>query len=116
MANQHHRINYVEITVHDLAQSMAFYHQAFGWEFNEYGSTYAGIIGADGEEVGGLMVSELRPAGGPFVILFSDDLDRSAEAIEAAGGVVTVDPYPFPGGRRLHFTDLSGNELGVWAE
>jgi uncharacterized protein len=25
-------------------------------------------------------------------------------------------PYEFPGGRRFHFLDPSGNELGVWAE
>jgi predicted enzyme related to lactoylglutathione lyase len=25
-------------------------------------------------------------------------------------------PYAFPGGRRFHFTDPSGNELRVWAE
>ena len=24
-------------------------------------------------------------------------------------------PYEFPGGRRFHFTDPAGNELGVWA-
>ena len=25
-------------------------------------------------------------------------------------------PYEFPGGRRFHFLDPSGKELGVWAE
>lgn len=116
MANLHHRINYVELTVSDLAAAMDFYREAFGWEFNEYGPTYAGIIGEDGGEAGGLFKSEeARPVGGPFVILFSEDLDASATAIAAAGGAIVEGPYAFPGGMRLHFTDPSGNELGVWA-
>lgn len=119
--HQHHRIDYVELNVADLATSRAFYEQAFGWEFNEYGRTYAGIRTADGKgEVGGLNAiagsASSRPAGGPLVLLFSSDLDATAEAIRAAGGKVVNGPYAFPGGRRLHFTDPSGNELGVWAD
>ena len=117
MANIHHRINYVELTVADLAAAKAFYQDAFGWEFNDYGPSYSGIRGEDDSEVGGLFESsEPRPLGGPFVILFSDDLDATTTAIVSAGGHVVQGPYEFPGGRRLHFTDPSGNELGVWAE
>ncbi len=117
MAHSHHRIDYIELTVTDIAAAKAFYAHAFGWEFNDYGPSYAGIKGSDGNEVGGLFESaHSRPAGGPFVILFSDDLELSAAAIAAAGGRVIEGPYDFPGGRRLHFADPSGNELGVWAE
>lgn len=113
---QHHSINYVELTVTDLEVARAFYHDAFGWEFNDYGPMYAGIRGAGESEVGGLAVAdEPRPAGGPFVILFSTDLDASSRAIEQAGGRIVEQPYEFPGGRRLHFVDPSGNELGVWS-
>ncbi|MFC7451195.1 VOC family protein [Rhodococcus daqingensis] len=112
----HHRLNYVELSVTDLTESMAFYRSAFGWEFTEYGPQYAGILGAEGDEVGGLLqVSERRPAGGPFVLLYSVDLDASVDAVRAAGGTVVNGPYGFPGGRRFHFTDPSGNELGVWS-
>lgn len=117
----HHSINYVELTVTDLAAAKAFYGDAFGWTFTDYGPGYAGIRAlsgapADAPEVGGLVLAdEAKPAGGPFVILYSDDLDRTADAIRAAGGSVVQGPYEFPGGRRLHFTDPSGNELGVWS-
>lgn len=115
MTNTHHAINYVELTVDDLEKAKAFYRDAFGWEFTDYGPTYAGIKGPDGE-VGGLTEAPVpRPQGGPFVILYSIDLEASAAAIREAGGVITEGPYEFPGGRRLHFTDPSGNELGVWA-
>ena len=117
MSHAHHRINYVELTVTDLAAAKAFYRDAFGWEFNDYGASYSGIRGEGDSEVGGLLESPQRRApGGPFVILFSDNLDATATAIVSAGGQVTEGPYEFPGGRRLHFTDPSGNELGVWAE
>lgn len=117
MAHLHHRIDYIELTVRSLREAMDFYHNAFGWTFNEYGSTYAGIIGADGEEVGGLLESgEPRSAGGPFVILYSTNLEESIARIVAAGGTIIRDPYEFPGGQRLHFHDPSGNELGVWTE
>ncbi|MEV4774778.1 VOC family protein [Microbacterium sp. LWH12-1.2] len=116
-AAMHHSINYVEITVTDLDAAKSFYARAFGWEFVDYGPGYAGIASrAGGVEVGGLLVSEeARPVGGPFVLLYSDDLDGSARAVVESGGTITQGPYAFPGGRRLHFTDPSGNELGVWA-
>lgn len=113
----HHSIDYVELTVTDLEAAKAFYAAAFGWSFVDYGPGYAGIASAqgDGSEVGGLMLAtEPRPSGGPLVLLYSDALDVTAEAITKAGGTVTVPAYPFPGGRRLHFTDPTGNELGVW--
>ncbi|KJQ54811.1 VOC family protein [Microbacterium sp. SA39] len=37
------------------------------------------------------------------------------DGIAAAGGTILQLPYEFPGGRRLHFADPSGNELGAWA-
>ena len=84
-----------------------------------YGPDYAGIQSPHGgaaPEVGGLRRGEEPRGGGPFVLLSSSDLDRSVEAVRTAGGQVMNGPYEFPGGRRFHFTDPSGNELGVWAE
>lgn len=118
MTSVHHTIDYIEIKVDDLAASRAFYERAFAWSFNDYGPTYAGIRAASGEgEVGGLDASgSARPGpGGPLVLLFSDDLDATVSAVEAAGGAVTAGPYEFPGGRRFEFRDPSGNVLGVWA-
>lgn len=118
MTPQHHTLNYTELTVTDLAAAIAFYQAAFGWTFVDYGPDYAGIASpqGDGEEVGGLLrSSEPRAQGGPLVLLYSDDLDASAEAIVRSGGTIVQKAYSFPGGRRLHFADPSGNELGVWA-
>lgn len=117
--HRHHAIDYVELTVTDLEQAKRFYTEAFGWRFNDYGPGYAGIQSPQGEaapEVGGLRTDQEVRAGGPLLLLYSTDLDRSVEAVKNAGGQVVNGPYEFPGGRRFHFTDPSGNELGVWAE
>jgi uncharacterized protein len=114
-APAHHTINYIELAVTDLEAAKAFYAAAFGWSFNDYGTDYAGIKG-DGGEVGGLRPdTEVRP-GGPLVILYSNDLEASAEAVEAAGGGIVRPIYSFPGGRRFHFSDPAGNELAVWSD
>ncbi|MCP3801139.1 VOC family protein [Allokutzneria sp. A3M-2-11 16] len=117
--HQHHAIDYIEFTVTDLAEAKRFYGEAFDWQFTDYGPGYAGIRSSRAgspPEVGGLRQDERVRAGGPLVLLFSADLERSVEAVTKAGGTVTAGPYDFPGGRRFHFTDPSGNELGVWAE
>ncbi|MFC3998727.1 VOC family protein [Nocardiopsis sediminis] len=118
-SHRHHAIDYVELTVTDLERAKRFYTDAFGWRFNDYGPAYAGIRNPqDGgaTEVGGLRAGDDVRAGGPFVLLYSTDLDASVEAVKDAGGRVVNGPYEFPGGRRFHFTDPSGNELGVYAE
>jgi len=58
--------------------------------------------------------AEVRP-GGPLVVLYADDLERSAAAVGEAGGTILKPIYPFPGGRRFHFADPAGNELAVWS-
>lgn len=110
----HHAIDYIEFTVRDLVAAKRFYAEAFGWTFADYGPDYAGIQGAE-REVGGLHRTDELRSGGPLVILYSDDLARSLAAVRAAGGQVIQEPYAFPGGRRFHFTDPSGNELAVWS-
>lgn len=113
--HRHHGIDYVEITVTDVAAAKAFYAAAFGWEFNDYGPGYAGIRGATSLEVGGLAQGTAPATGGPLVLLYSNDLDATVAAVRAAGGDIVSGPYTFPGGRRFHFTDPSGTELGVWS-
>jgi predicted enzyme related to lactoylglutathione lyase len=113
----HHAIDYIELGVTDLEAAKSFYAAVFGWRFNDYGPGYAGIAAPDGRgEVGGLNATREPGRTGPLVLLFSQDLDATADAITAARGEVVEGPYPFPGGRRLHFLDPSGNELGVWSE
>ncbi|MBF6350382.1 MULTISPECIES: VOC family protein [Nocardia] len=117
-SHTHHGIDYIELTATDLEAAKTFYRSAFGWEFNDYGPQYAGIRRFDGSEgeAGGLAAGSEVRTGGPLVLLYSNDLDTSLRSVGAAGGTVTEGPFDFPGGRRFHFTDPSGNQLGVWSE
>lgn len=110
----HHGIDYIEFTVTDLAKAKAFYSTAFGWKFNDYGPGYAGIQ-KDNGEAGGLRLGSSVITGGPLVILYSDDLERSLAKVTSAGGEIIKPLFTFPGGRRFHFKDPSGNELAVWS-
>ena len=114
-AHAHHAIDYIEIAVTDLEAAKAFYGSAFGWSFVDYGPDYAGIQ-VGGREVGGLRPDPEVRAGGPLVILYSEDLEGSVEAVTAAGGTIAEPIYAFPGGRRFHFADPAGNELAVWSD
>lgn len=111
----HHAIDYVELAAPDLAASKRFYTEAFGWSFNDYGPDYAGVRSPDGSgEVGGLNPERAAGSGLPLVIIYSDDLAATVEAVRAAGGRITEEPFDFPGGIRFHFVDPGGNELAVW--
>jgi len=110
----HHAIDYVELTVTDMDRVRRFYETAFGWKFNDYGPGYSGIR-KDGGEAGGLRLDRDATTGGPLVILYSEDLDESLRGVREAGGRITKEPFTFPGGRRFHFLDPSGNELAVWS-
>ena len=112
--HNHHAIDYVEFTVRDMAEAKRFYTAAFGWLFTDYGPDYAGIQGHD-RELGGLRRTDELRQGGPLVVLYSDDLEASLADGRLAGGRVVQEPFSFPGGRRFHFADPSGNELAVWS-
>lgn len=113
----HHAIDYIEISVTDVAAAKRFYGAAFGWRFNDYGPNYAGIIGPGAEaEVGGLARVDAVTPGGPLVVLYSNALEDSAAAVERAGGRIVKPIFSFPGGRRFHFCDPAGNELAVWSK
>jgi predicted enzyme related to lactoylglutathione lyase len=114
---RHHTFDYVELAAPDLTAAKQFYADAFGWTFTDYGPDYTGIRRPGDEgEMGGL--NPVRPPGPglPLVILYSDDLDATLDAVRASGGEVTEEPFEFPGGRRFHFTDPFGNALAVWSQ
>ena len=114
----HHAIDYIEFSVTDIAAAKAFYGAVFGWTFTDYAPGYVGIhrMGVEGECGGLSLVEEAPPTGPVLVVLYSADLEASLQAVKAAGGVITTEPFSFPGGRRFHFTDPSGNELAVWSD
>lgn len=109
----HHRIDYIELGARDVAASKAFYAAVFGWGFTDYGPDYTcfqdtRIAG------GGIARTDTPPGPGVLVVIFSDTLEATRDAVRAAGGVIVKDIFSFPGGRRFEFTDPAGNRLAVW--
>jgi uncharacterized protein len=108
------RIDYIEFPASDVARTKAFYEQAFGWKFTDYGPDYTSF--EDGRLAGGFTKEGKVASGGPLVVLYASDLAATEKKVRDAGGVIVKDAFPFPGGRRFHFSDPSGNVLAVWSE
>ena len=108
------RIDYVEFPGASLSEVKSFYGAAFGWTFQDYGESYVAFDGA-GVDGGFLADAGERPPR-PLVILYATDLEAMLARVRSAGGVITRGVQAFPGGRRFHFRDPAGNELGVWSE
>jgi uncharacterized protein len=115
--NLHEKINYVELPAKDLAATKAFFQSVFGWSFVDYGPEYTAFSnqGLDG----GFFKSDLASSpqkGAALIVFYSNQLEATLAKVEKAGGSIVRPIFSFPGGRRFHFTEPSGNEFAVWSE
>ena len=115
--NEHEKINYVEFPAKDLQATKDFFTKAFGWSFVDFGPEYTAFSnqGIDG----GFFKSDLKSSiinGAALVVFYSQDLETTQAKIEQAGGVIIKPIFSFPGGRRFHFAEPSGNEFAVWSD
>ncbi|WP_371195705.1 VOC family protein [Glaciecola sp. SC05] len=114
---RHHQIHYLEIPTPDIAASKAFFEDAFDWRFVDYGPDYTCFVGQQIE--GGFFTSAHAmnsEQGSALVVLYSKSLEDSLSKVQAAAGTIKQSIFSFPGGRRFHFVDPSGNEFAVWSE
>jgi uncharacterized protein len=113
----HEKLNYVELPAKDLEATKQFFIDAFDWSFVDYGPDY--IAFSDEGLDGGFFRSDLCSniqQGAALLVFFSRDLEKTQRKIEACGGKITQAIISFPGGRRFHFIEPSGNEFGVWGD
>lgn len=116
MAQNDHdrRVDYIEFGATDLGRTKEFYEKVFGWRFQDYGPDYTSF--QDGRLSGGFTKdAPVRPAN-PLVVIYAVQLEAIETKVKQAGGKIVRTTYSFPGGRRFHFTDPSGNELAVWTD
>jgi len=107
------KIDYLELPAGSTDSVKAFYGEAFGWTFQDYGPTYAAFDeGLDG----GFDADPAERTRAPLPVLYAHDLEAMLARVEAAGAVILKPIYAFPGGRRFHFRDPAGTELAVWSE
>jgi predicted enzyme related to lactoylglutathione lyase len=108
------KIDYVEFQVTDIPSTKHFYGDLFGWTFDDFGEGYTAFNHGAGN--GGFEKVDDVSRGGPLVVLYTDDLEAKQQDVRDAGGQIVKETFAFPGGRRFHFTDPSGNELAVWSD
>ena len=113
-AQQDRRVDYIEFGTTDIEAAKSFYIAVFGWEFTDYGPTYTSFM--DGRMAGGFDTSTEVTTGGPLVVLYALDLEAIQASVLEHGGQISREVFEFPGGRRFHFQDPSGNELAVWSD
>jgi len=113
-AEQDRRVDYIEFPATDIEDTKRFYSEIFGWEFTDYGPDYTSFT--DGRLNGGFAMASAVAAGGPLVVLYATNLEEIEARIPDSGGRIVRATFEFPGGRRFHFTDPSGNELAVWSD
>ena len=105
------RLNYVELPAREIAASKTFYEQAFGWSLMEFGPTYAATTSGDTDI--GLQADAEEATKAPLPVIEVEDLEAAQAAVEQAGGSIVRPIFAFPGGRRFHFLDPSGNEVAA---
>jgi predicted enzyme related to lactoylglutathione lyase len=113
-AEHDRRIDYVEFSATNLVEVKEFYSAVFGWTFTDYGPDYTSF--SDGRLAGGFVKAPDVAPGGPLVVVYATDLKAIEARVKEHGGSITKATFEFPGGRRFHFSDPSGNELAVWSD
>ena len=113
------KLNYVEYPSQDLEATKLFFNQVFGWTFSDFGEEYTAFSAKQAGLNGGFYRSSkasITSQGAALLVFYSPDLEAIQTKILAAGGTITKPTFHFPGGRRFHFTEPSGNELAVWSD
>jgi predicted enzyme related to lactoylglutathione lyase len=114
MKEKDKRIDYIEFSTVDMVETKRFCGEVFGWKFVDYGPDYASFH--DGRLDGGFSKESFVKSGGPLIVIYSLELELIKESVESSCGTIVKDIFEFPGGRRFHFADPSGNELAIWSD
>lgn len=115
---------WLDLTVQDLEAAKNFYGSLFGWDFADQGEDYGNytIITKDGAPVGGLAL-DMDAQGNPVttgkarwsIYLSTDDVEKTAGEVQAAGGQLLMGPMRVPGsGDMAMIATPSGARVGLW--
>jgi uncharacterized protein len=113
-ANQ---IDYIEFQAADVAATKKFFEQLFAWKFTDYGPDYTSfedgrIAGSSRTPKSGQRLSR----GGTLVVFYHPNLEQVRQRVIDLNGMLTRDIFSFPGDRRFHFTEPSGDDCAIWSE
>ena len=105
------RLCFVELPAGRLPETQTFYAEIFGLDLTNFGPSYACTM--TGQADLGLQGDAAEAPGAPLAVFEVENLEASLAAVKAGGGEITKAIFSFPGGRRFHFRDPSGNELAA---
>lgn len=115
--SEHGKLSYVEFPAAELDATKSFFATVFNWAFTDYGPEYTSF--SNQGLSGGFYQSGLKSTtdnGAALLVLYSNDLEKTLNKVSESGGNIIKPIFNFPGGRRFHFTEPSGNEFAVWSE
>lgn len=101
-------------SIEGLKASKQFFSDVFDWGFQEWGDDY--VDTKDSGVSSGIIADSQAQSRTPLTVVYVEDLEVARKKVIAAGGIVTKEIFSFPGGRRFHFEEPSGNELAAWSE
>jgi len=124
------KVQHFEIPADDTERARKFYEDSFGWKTKDYpmpdGSEYIGLYTGPVDDKnmmkepgfinGGMFrqKEEMRMPG-PTVYVTVDDLEKSIDKIEKAGGQILMPPKEIEGmGRFTYAKDTEENIIGVF--
>lgn len=105
------RPNFIELPTRDLPASRTFFETVFGMTMTNFGPTYACTLTGDVDI--GLQSDQQEATKAPLPVIDVKNLEATLTAVTAIGAPITKPIFSFPGGRRFHFLDPSGNELAA---
>ncbi len=106
-----HHVAYLGLPTTDVPATERFYGSLFDWKFQGWGESYTAFSEAGLD--GGFNADPEHKTKAPLAIIQTDAIEALEAKVQTVGGRITRSTFPFPGGRRFHFTDPSGNELAV---
>ena len=117
MQTKHGDFTWYEIVAEDVAATQNFYSALTGWTWEESegqpGMPYH-LFSANGVQIGGMMAltDDMKANGAKpswMGYIGVDDIEKSVDAIETAGGSIHIPPTPIPGiGQFSMVTDPQG--------
>jgi len=117
--------DWVEIRTHNIETTAHFYASLFGWRISEK-ETAEGfdvwIFDTGGEprvqnlRRGGIWLRPKSEALGIVVYILVDDIEATLDRVTELGGGIVSPKAPLGAGYGAHFTDPSGNVLGLYEE
>ena len=111
------RLDFIEFpakSIDDLLKTKSFYSSVFNWSYKDWGDDYSDT--KDSGLGSGLNADPSHKSNYPLAVIYVNKIEVSRDAVVSAGGIITREIFSFPGGRRFHFLDPTGNELAVWSD